>query len=259
MVNNLRPSLWARVSGVLGRPEWGAAAVGLIVVVFFLEPFYERWASNQISGPDVDRFLAMSESDYDSLPIAWKNLLAGVTARPGSYPEGLVEALRHISPSEASRIDVFAPYVVGDFILIHAGPDLQSFPGFVVDEKVLSELSELESLGIVTDATFSHFVPLPPSADPRFASQLLGTSLGLAILEAGSSEVRVGGFKLTDLGLELFRLVSSPTEARLMQWLAQTLTSEGYRVEVWSVRPDEVGIPQPEPVNDFETLAIAIY
>ena len=244
MVNNLRPPFWARVSGVLGRREWGAVAVLLIVLVFFLEPFYERWASNQISGPDVDRFLAMSESDYDSLPIAWKNLLAGVAARPGSYPERLVEALRHISPGDASRIDLFAPYVMDDFILIHAGRDLQSFPGFAVDEKVLSELSELESLGIVTDGTFSHFVPLPPSADPRLASQLLGTSLGLAILEAGSSEVRVGGFKLTDLGLELFMLVSSPTEGRLVQWLAQILNSEGYRAEVWSVRPDKTGIPQ---------------
>ena len=241
MVNNMRPSLWARLFGVLGRREWGAVAVLLILLAFFFEPFYARWASTQVAGSDVDAFLSMSDSDYDSLPGPWRYLLAGVAARPGLYSERLVEVLRHISPADVERVDALAPLVVEGIVAGFGGGSVAPFRDMPSYYRILSEL---ESLGVVADASFGHPLPLRSSTNPQFESQLLGTSLGIAIIELRSSELLLSGFPLTDVGLELVGMLATPTDGRLMLWMAGALTGAGYRVEIWSVRSDDSGTPQ---------------
>ncbi len=182
----------------------------------------ERWRENA-SGVSVEKMQEL-----------WGQVLAREVRKPGSMSLRAMEVLKNLESSDAALIERLAPFVV-DTRFVHKSKNAaQSWLAF-------GEALALQELGIIVGVgSVGVALTLTSASDSRFE---LGVSFGKyalnLIADDPSTELKLVGYKVTNIGREIMALVQFEPNLDYVKEVASVFKSQGVSVHFGLVDSDD--------------------
>ncbi|HDS1220361.1 TPA: DUF2806 domain-containing protein [Stenotrophomonas maltophilia] len=182
----------------------------------------ERWRENA-SGVSVEKMQEL-----------WGQVLAREVRKPGSMSLRAMEVLKNLDSSDAALIERLAPFVV-DTRFVHKSNNAS--PGWLAFGEALA-LQELGVIGGVGSVGVA--LTLTSASVSRFELGLSFGKYGLNLIaDDPSIEVKLGGYKVTDIGREIMALVQFEPNLDYVKEVASVFKGQGVSVHFGLVDSDD--------------------
>ena len=212
---------------------------GLVFVLLTMsDETLRRWTNSLLnSEADIAHSIsALSEDEFNKLPLRWKQVLIEVGMSSDKYTERTKRIARELTLREIANIDKLARYTLANntfAIHVRSGERKDTVGGLV-----LSELLRLEEVGIIEGTTASLNKPLFTSSDDQSqqVQWLIGQGYALYISANESTEnYELPIVPLTEVGKTLAGLLRLQMDLVYLCNSAAQLRDSNTTVQVWGV------------------------
>ena len=220
----------------------GGPAIGAAVFAFF-DQAVRNTVDTWMGGRDLFEHIALSETQYNELPLQWRRTLAEVVMRPEGEALDAKRVVETATVEDLELIGRLAPYQVSG----HLARDERFKSEHPIPGVTYEDMRRLEEIGIVDDVNSGVVFTFESDGKNRGGMRIWGSTILIeATNETDEFKTKVQLTRLTVAGKMLLSSLQSPSNVPYFEWIAKKLEKEG-----WSVQMMALGT---KPGEDMSTL-----
>ncbi len=171
---------------------------------------------------------AAGEVSSERLQNVWGRILAGEIKSPASFSLRTLDAVKNLSQEDVMVIDTVAPYVIvsltDSFVVLDA-PNRETV--------TLDVRFHLHEIGVLAKPySISTTTVTLPSVRIDLYMRVLTTNDRALVVRSGDpqAKLKLGIYKVTRTGKEMFRIGQSPADGRYLSNVARLIEGQGFDV-----------------------------
>ena len=218
--------IWAVFWVSIGGPAIGAA------IFAFFDQAVRNTVDTWMRGSDLFEHIALSEDQYNALPIEWRQTLAEIVLPPEAEALDAKSVVETATPEDLELIGRLAPFLVRR----HIARDERLLSEHPIPGVSYEDMRRLEEMGIVDDVNSGMYFPLKSELNNPSTVLLPGTTMLIeAKGESRKIDSRLELTRLTVAGYRLLKGLRVPSNAAYFEWIAKRLEKDGWVVRLIAV------------------------
>lgn len=195
-----------------------------------LDQYFRNTINEAMSPPALFDSISLSQDEYKSLPLYWRQALAEIGLRPNESAAEVKGLVSELTMRDIELINLLAPYAVSSSV-IRDNNRLSEHP---MPELSYRQMLHLESLGVIEDVNNGMKTTMKKVENEHsLMTRLIGSTLNIVVISDGSKgDVVLNYSPLTRGGSQLIEALQVPTNGEYFEWIARSLEEQGVRTEI---------------------------